>query len=230
MKIHFIRHGDPDYKHDCLTPLGRLQAEATAKRLEETKLDGIFASPLGRAIETASYTAKAQGLEIETCDFMREVGWGSVNGEPIPCDGHPWNLAKQLVRENQNHMHNGWENEYPFNNSKIVQSLAKLSASLDEFLATLGYTREGDFYKVTKHSDKEYAIFSHAGSSSTAIAHLFNMPIPFIFAMFPVNLCSVTTVELKGSEGTLIFPKFDIMNDKRHTIGLEGKLVYETEA
>ena len=228
MKIHFIRHGDPDYKNDCLTPLGILQAKATAKRLEECKLDRIFASPLGRALETASYTAK--GADVEICDFMREVGWGSVNGETIPMDGHPWNLARYLVSENKNHMHHGWENEYPFNNSKIVQSLEKLSGSLDEFLATLGYQREGDFYRVTKKNDEEYAIFSHAGSTSTAIAHLFNMPIPFVFAMFPVNLCSITTVEFRGGRGELVFPRFEVMNDKRHTDGLEGKLVYETEA
>ena len=28
MKIYFIRHGDPDYKNDCLTELGRKQAAA----------------------------------------------------------------------------------------------------------------------------------------------------------------------------------------------------------
>ena len=230
MKIHFIRHGDPDYKNDCLTELGRLQADATSKRLAECKLSRIFSSPLGRARETASYTANAKGLEIEICDFMREIGWSSLNGEELPCGGHPWELAKQLVRENKNLMHHGWENEYPYNNSRIVQCIETVSAGIDSLLATLGYEREGDFYRVSTKNDDEYALFSHAGSSTAALVHLFNMPAPFAYAMFPVNLCSVTTVEFKGQEGELIYPKFDIMNDKRHTEGLEGKCVYETEA
>lgn len=33
MRFLFIRHGEPNYIKDCLTPTGRLQAEAAAKRL-----------------------------------------------------------------------------------------------------------------------------------------------------------------------------------------------------
>ena len=33
MRILFIRHGDPDYEHDCLTELGRRQALAVSERL-----------------------------------------------------------------------------------------------------------------------------------------------------------------------------------------------------
>ena len=35
MKIYFVRHGDPNYRHDCLTELGHKQAQAAAKRLKE---------------------------------------------------------------------------------------------------------------------------------------------------------------------------------------------------
>ena len=33
MRIIFVRHGEPDYKNDCLTAEGHIQAEAVAKRL-----------------------------------------------------------------------------------------------------------------------------------------------------------------------------------------------------
>ena len=33
MRIIFVRHGEPDYAHDCLTPTGRRQAAAAAQRL-----------------------------------------------------------------------------------------------------------------------------------------------------------------------------------------------------
>ena len=32
MRMIFVRHGHPDYKNDCLTDLGRKQAEAAADR------------------------------------------------------------------------------------------------------------------------------------------------------------------------------------------------------
>ena len=33
MILYFVRHGHPNYKHDCLTDLGKLQAAAAAERL-----------------------------------------------------------------------------------------------------------------------------------------------------------------------------------------------------
>ena len=33
MRIVFVRHGEPDYGNDCLTPAGRIQALAAAERL-----------------------------------------------------------------------------------------------------------------------------------------------------------------------------------------------------
>ena len=74
MKIYFVRHGHPDYKKDCLTELGHLQAEAAAKRLENSGIVSVFSSTKGRAFETAEHTAKKLGLEVIPCDFMREIG------------------------------------------------------------------------------------------------------------------------------------------------------------
>ena len=55
MRIIFVRHGHPNYQLDCLTPLGKKQAEAAAKRLHEEKIDLVCASTKGRAMETAAY-------------------------------------------------------------------------------------------------------------------------------------------------------------------------------
>ena len=58
MRIVFVRHGEPDYTHDCLTEQGKLQALAAAERLREEGIEEIFSSPLGRAAETAAATAQ----------------------------------------------------------------------------------------------------------------------------------------------------------------------------
>ena len=35
MKLLFIRHGEPDYEHDSLTPEGFREAECLAERLSQ---------------------------------------------------------------------------------------------------------------------------------------------------------------------------------------------------
>ena len=62
MKLYIIRHGDPDYANDCLTPLGKRQAEALGRRFANTDLDMVFISPLGRAQETAKPTCEIKKL------------------------------------------------------------------------------------------------------------------------------------------------------------------------
>ena len=52
MRIIFVRHGHPDYKNDCLTPLGHEQAKAAAARLQNEKVDAVYSSVKGRAMET----------------------------------------------------------------------------------------------------------------------------------------------------------------------------------
>ena len=44
MLLFYIRHGDPIYNPDSLTPLGHRQAEAVAKRLALYGIDEIYAS------------------------------------------------------------------------------------------------------------------------------------------------------------------------------------------
>ncbi|NLB15990.1 MAG: histidine phosphatase family protein, partial [Clostridiales bacterium] len=49
MRILIIRHSDPDYKLDSLTPRGFKEAEALGNWLGQRRIDYIYASPLGRA-------------------------------------------------------------------------------------------------------------------------------------------------------------------------------------
>ena len=42
MRIIFIRHGEADYKNDCLTGIGRKQAELTAERLCDEGVEEII--------------------------------------------------------------------------------------------------------------------------------------------------------------------------------------------
>ena len=74
MEILLIRHGDPDYAHDSLTPRGVGEARQLAAALLRLPLDELYVSPLGRALETCAFTAEAKSMEPITLDWLRERG------------------------------------------------------------------------------------------------------------------------------------------------------------
>ena len=53
MLFFYVRHGDPIYNPDSLTPLGERQAEAVSKRLAMYGIDKIYSSTSNRAYLTA---------------------------------------------------------------------------------------------------------------------------------------------------------------------------------
>ena len=69
MLLYIVRHGDPDYTTDTLTERGLVQAEAVGKRIFDSKIDRIFSSPMGRAMETADPACRLLGLEKNIEEF-----------------------------------------------------------------------------------------------------------------------------------------------------------------
>lgn len=45
MKLLIVRHGDPDYEHDCLTEKGWREAALLADRLTRTEAKAYYVSP-----------------------------------------------------------------------------------------------------------------------------------------------------------------------------------------
>jgi broad specificity phosphatase PhoE len=59
-----------------LSDEGRAQAGRLAERLRDEKLAAVFASPLGRTVETANIIAQPHGLSVELRDGLREISHG----------------------------------------------------------------------------------------------------------------------------------------------------------
>ena len=72
MRLMIVRHGDPDYSIDSLTPKGWKEAELLADRLCKLDIAKFYVSPLGRAKDTASFTLKRLGRGAEEMTWMRE--------------------------------------------------------------------------------------------------------------------------------------------------------------
>ena len=60
----------------ALSEEGREQVRQLARRLSGEKIAGIYASPLGRTVETAQILAEPHQLEVQTCNGLREINHG----------------------------------------------------------------------------------------------------------------------------------------------------------
>lgn len=217
MRIIFVRHGYPDYELDCLTDVGHQHAEAAAERLKDEPFTRIFSSTCGRAVETAEHIAARHGLPVESFDFMREIKWGSIDGESLPCDdGNPWHVVNAMVTQGQSLVRPDWMEEGPFANNSVKYLVQNIGEEFDKLLAGLGYVREGAYYRVTRKNDDTVAMVSHGGSSGAALAHLFDLPFPFVCNTIRAKFTAITVVSFRGEENALIAPRLELVNDARH--------------
>jgi broad specificity phosphatase PhoE len=63
-----------------LSEEGREQARRLADRLSGEKIAAVYASPLGRTVETARILAAPHDLQVQTCDGFREISHGHWEG------------------------------------------------------------------------------------------------------------------------------------------------------
>lgn len=227
MRIIFVRHGHPDYVKNCLTELGHRQAEAAAERLSGEKVHTIYSSPYGRAVETAEHIAAKLGLPVEIRDFMYELHWGSVDDNPIPKDGHPWFIAGDMVASGFSLMDPNWRILDGFSNNIILEHVKRVEDGIDSWLAELGYVREGEYYRVMEENDSTVIMVSHAGSSSAALAHMLNLPLPFVCPVLSPDFTGISIIKFRGKTGQLTVPRVEILSDARHIEGLQTEIVYE---
>lgn len=225
MKIIFVRHGHPNYEKNCLTELGHLHAAAAAQRLKDDGIEEIYSSPYGRAVETAEHTAKVLGIEIKILDFMHEIIWGEPGKEPY-VTGHPWSLAEDMVKNGYDLMDKNWRENSPFKDNILIEHCDWLNTELDKWLETMGYTREGNCYRVGKNTNRTIALFSHGGSSVVAMAHLMNFPLPYVFYALHPDYTAVIEVEFSDEEGALTTPRFGLVHDAKHIEGLKVETVF----
>ena len=221
MRIVFIRHGEPDYEHDCLTPAGRKQALAAALRLENEGIGEIWSSTMGRALETAAPTAERLGLPVKPAAFMREVDWGSRDGSPLFSQGHPWNIADEMARRGENLLDPAWRENSFFRNNTVTDSVTRVETGIDPWLADLGYIREGLYYRCVREDSeqKTVAFFCHGGSSCAALAHILNLTFPYACALLHLEFTGITVLRFDRHPGSLALPCLELANDGRHIGG-----------
>ena len=218
MKLILVRHGNPNYELDCLTELGHRQAKVVAERLMEEGIEEIYSSPLGRARETAQAFVERSGLgPVHILDFMREIRFGWEDA--LYKAGNPWICSFDLVHEGKDLQAPDWR-EYPcFAGNSATYDADIVMKKADEWLATLGYEREGLYYRCKREDDKEktLVLFSHGGSSTAFLSRVLNIPFPHMCVILGhIGHTSITVLQFDRRPGVLSMPIVEVMADARH--------------
>lgn len=218
MILYIIRHGQPDYEKDCLTDLGRRQAEAVGRRMAMTGINKIFASPMGRAQETAAPAARLLGLTISTENWTHEIGDERLT--PFP-DGKLKSvslLQNTYFRENGN-LDIGYNDSCTcpgFSESGMRTKLAFLEENGNDFLERLGYKHENGVYRIITPSEDKIALFCHAAFSRAWLSILLHIPVHMMWSSFDYDMTGVTVVEFKNNENGVTAPQCLRFSDTSH--------------
>ena len=88
----------------------------------------------------------------------------------------------------------------------------------DQWLLDLGYKRNGLYYDhlIEEKDHRTVALFCHGGSSSAAIAHIMNLPFPYVCAMLHIEFTGITILRMDKRKGPCTLPCLELANDFRH--------------
>lgn len=228
MLLYIVRHGDPIYNPDTLTPKGKLQAAAMGKRLSVHGVDKIFSSPNGRAQETAQPTCDLMGLKAEIepwtsedltwRDFSRE----DENGRRI------WSfmIPRHKMISDPVALTDHWYDAQTFQGTNAKAGYERVQAESDAFLAKLGYVREGKLYRIEKPSDERVAVFCHQGFGVTWLSHLLGVhPVEF-WGSFDISHSCLTILNFENYPDGVTSPRCLCLSDMGHIFREGLPMVY----
>lgn len=202
MILFYIRHGDPIYSPDQLTPLGRRQAESVAKRLALFGLDEIYTSTSLRAIQTAEPTCELTGKEAVALDWMHESYASAEMAVPSNGKSKTWVWANPryqhiLTSREVRELGSRWFDHPELKQFDFGASVKRIGTELDSWLASLGleHDRERGMYKVTRDvKDKRVALFAHEGVGKILMSELLDIPFPYYAAHFEMKHTGMTAI------------------------------------
>lgn len=210
MIIYYIRHGDPIYDPDSLTPLGHRQAEAVAKRLAVYGLDEVYCSSSTRAKQTARPTCELLKKEPIVLDWCSEIyPWKEMtlmcDDEQIWCYQHKPTVelfASPEVRA----LGSKWYTHPAFKETSYAEGVTRVERETDNFLLNLGYRhdREKSGYVAESPNDKRIAIFAHEGFGFMFMSAITDIPYNDFCTRFGFGFTGMTVIEFSEEKGFCI--------------------------
>ena len=206
MKLLIVRHADPNYAIDSLTPTGWEEAELLADRIARLDVKNFYVSPLGRAQDTASLTLKKIGRTAEILPWLQEFpptmqkpyeDFLSALWDWLPAD---WTAEPRFYDPDL------WYTVPVFAEAGAEAALRAVTDGLDTLLAKHGYVRNGRIYRAEAPNEDTIVLFCHFGLECVLLGHLLNVSPMILWhgtCAAPTSVTTVITEERR--EGIAIF-------------------------
>ena len=221
MLFFYVRHGDPIYSPNELTPLGRRQAEAVAKRLATHGIDKIFASTSNRAIQTAQPTCEILKKDMTLLDFANEDhAWLEL---AVEYEGrrswlfHTKHFVELFTTKEIRDLGDKWYEHPELVKYDLKKGLDRVSDECDKFFAELGYEHDRltGKYKITRTNNDRVALFAHQGFGIAFLSAVLDIPYPMIGKHFDMCHTGVTVIEFADRGGYAV-PKVLTLSSDSH--------------
>lgn len=198
MKLLIVRHGDPDYSIDSLTPAGWKEAALLSERLSKLDVAAFYCSPLGRAQDTAKPTLEQLGRDTEICEWLREFSPKVLRPhDTAPDVSWDW-LPKDWTGDKRFYDRNHWFENPRFLDASVKEEALWVWQGLDGLLARHGYVRDGETYRVERPNEDTIVLFCHFGVQCVLLSHLLGispMPLWHGTCAAPSSVTTLTTEE-----------------------------------
>lgn len=204
MKLVIVRHGDPDYEKDSLTPQGFKEADLVADRISKLDVKAFYCSPLGRAQDTARPTLQKMGRKAKTLSWLREYeGRIKINGEKKGA----WDRLPREWTDNPDfYDYKKWIETDIMQSDNVPRTYKKVCKGIDKLLADHGYRHEGKHYVVENPNHDTVVLFCHFGVEAVILSHIFGCSPMVLWHNFVALPTSVTTlITEEREEGIAVF-------------------------
>ena len=222
MLLFYIRHGNPIYDPDSLTPLGERQAEAVAKRLALYGIDEIYASSSNRAKQTAVPTCEILRKEMTVLDWCNEhYAWLDL-AVPLENGKRNWAFCSPKYKELFNsrevrEMGMEWYQHPAFADTHFGDGIKRIGGEVEHFIRTLGYVHDAEKcgYFAEQPNERRVALFAHQGFGLAFLSLLLDIPYPVFCTHFDMSHTGMSVIEFPDQEG-IVYPKLLQLSNDSH--------------
>jgi probable phosphoglycerate mutase len=220
MILYYIRHGDPTYNPDQLTPLGKRQAEAVARRLSQYGLDEIYVSSSNRAQETCRPTCEILKKEPVILDWANEMhAWEQLT--VMEASGRQnWGFAapetkKLFASEELAEYRFKWYEHPAFQGTQFEAGIKRIQKETWAFLEAQGlvFDAERGGYIEKYPNDKRIALFAHQGFGLAFLSVVLNIPYPQFSVHFNMSHTGFSVISFSKTDDIVIPNMLMLSND-----------------
>lgn len=164
MKLLIVRHGDPDYTIDSLTPKGWKEVDYLSEKLAKLDVKAFYVSPLGRAKDTASLTLKKMNRTATEEPWLREFD-ARIHRPDVPeKEMISWDwLPQDWTAEPHFYLPDEWWKVPVMMDGHVKEEYDWVTTNFDALLASHGYVRDGLTYRAEHANNDTIVFFCHFG-------------------------------------------------------------------